>query len=86
MTAQQRKLYFHELVRNGRAESLCSLIRDLSAYGQTRSLNDNDQALLKRSRDALLEEWAFAYSITPAQADVELHRLLPPASAKAARK
>jgi RNA polymerase-interacting CarD/CdnL/TRCF family regulator len=83
---QERKLRLHELMRDGRAESLCRVIRDLSAYGQVRSLNDNDQALLKRSCDSLLGEWAFALSVSPTDAHLELHRLLPPLSAKAARK
>ena len=71
---QERKLLLQEQLRDGRAESLCRVIRDLSAYRQTKPLNDNDQALLKRSRDALLSEWAFALSISPAQADLAAPR------------
>jgi RNA polymerase-interacting CarD/CdnL/TRCF family regulator len=62
------------------------VIRDLYAYRQTKSLNDNDQALLRRSRDALLGEWAFALSISPAEADLELERLLPPVAAAEPRR
>jgi hypothetical protein len=43
-------------------------------------LNDNDQAVLKRLQTALLSEWGFALSITPAQAELEMRRLLSPAS------
>ena len=53
-------------------------MRDLTTFRRSRPLNDNDIALLKRSEDALLGEWAFALSVTPAQADSELHRLLGP--------
>jgi RNA polymerase-interacting CarD/CdnL/TRCF family regulator len=74
---QERKLRLQEQLRDGRAESLCLVIRDLYAFRQTKTLNDNDQALLRRSRDALLGEWAFAMSVSPAQADLELDRLLP---------
>ena len=82
---QERKLRLQEQLRDGRAESLCRVIRDLYAYRQTRSLNDNDQALLRRSRDALLGEWAFSLSISPAEADLELERLLPVGAAEARR-
>lgn len=78
---QERKLRLLEMLRDGRAESLCRVIRDLSAYRQLKSLNDNDQTLLKRSQAALLGEWGFALSVTPAQAELELHRLLTPSVA-----
>lgn len=73
---QERKIHLLELLRDGRAESLCRVIRDLTAYRQVRPLNENDQALMKRAQNALLGEWGFALSVTPAQAEVEMHRLL----------
>ena len=72
----ERKNQLMGLIKDGRAESLCRVIRDLFTYRQTRSLNDNDQALLKLSQNALLAEWGFALSITQAQAETELQRLL----------
>jgi len=78
---QDRKTWLLELLKDGRAESLCRVIRDLSAYRQVRSLNENDQALMRRAQNALLGEWGFALSVTPAQAELELHRLLTPAPA-----
>jgi len=73
---QDRKTQLLELLKDGRAESLCRVIRDLSAYRQVRPLNENDQALMRRAQKALLGEWGFALSVTPAQAELELHRLL----------
>ena len=73
---QKRKIQLVEQLKDGRAESLCRVIRDLFAYQQVRSLNDNDQHLMRRTREALLGEWGFAMSILPAQAESELHRLL----------
>jgi len=73
---QDRKTQLLELLKDGRAESLCRVIRDLSAYRQIRPLNENDQALMRRAQNALLGEWGFALSVTPAQAELELHRLL----------
>jgi len=78
---QDRKTQLLELLKDGRAESLCRVIRDLSAYRQVRPLNENDQALMRRAQSALLGEWGFALSVTPAQAELELHRLLTPAPA-----
>jgi len=57
------------------------VIRDLSAYRQVRPLNENDQALMRRAQNALLGEWGFALSVTPAQAELELNRLLTSAPA-----
>jgi RNA polymerase-interacting CarD/CdnL/TRCF family regulator len=72
----ERRIRLLELVKDGRAESLCRIIRDLSVHQTIRPLNDNDQALLKQARTALLGEWGFVLSITPEQAEIELHRLL----------
>jgi RNA polymerase-interacting CarD/CdnL/TRCF family regulator len=74
----ERRTHLLGLIRDGRAESLCRMIRDLSAHQKIRSLNDNDQTLLKQARAALLGEMGFALSITHAQAEIELHRLLAP--------
>ena len=73
---QERKLLLLEWLKNGRAGSLCRVIRSLSTYRNLRPLNDSDQALLKRSQNALLGEWGFALSVTPLQAEIELNRLL----------
>ena len=77
----ERKLRVLELLNDGRPESLCRVIRDLSAYRKVRALNDNDQVLLKRSQSVLLGEWGFVLSVTPAQAELEMHRLLMPTAA-----
>jgi RNA polymerase-interacting CarD/CdnL/TRCF family regulator len=73
---QERKLLLLEWLKNGRAESLCRVIRNLSTYRNVCPLNESDQALLKRSQNALLGEWGFALSVTPLQAEIELNRLL----------
>jgi RNA polymerase-interacting CarD/CdnL/TRCF family regulator len=77
----ERKTRLLALLEDCRPESLCRVIRDLSAYQkqQVRPMNDNDQMILKQTRNTLLGEWGFVLSITPAQAEHELHRLLTPA-------
>jgi RNA polymerase-interacting CarD/CdnL/TRCF family regulator len=74
----ERKTHLLALLQDGRPESLCRVIRDLTAYQKQlgKPMNDSDQMVLKQSRKSLLGEWGFVFSITPAQAEHELHRLL----------
>ncbi len=74
----ERRNHLLELLKDGRVESLCQVIRDLSAYQKqkVRPMNDNDQIVLKQSRNTLLGEWAYVLSLTHAQAELELHHLL----------
>ena len=72
----ERKTHLQEMQQDGRTESLCHIIRDLSAYQKVKTLNDNDHMVLKQSRSSLLGEWSYVFSITPAQAETELHHAL----------
>jgi RNA polymerase-interacting CarD/CdnL/TRCF family regulator len=72
----ERKTYLVELLKDGRAESLCRVIRDLFAYQKRKSLNENDQHLMKRVQSVLLGEWEFSLSVPPTQAASDLHRML----------
>jgi RNA polymerase-interacting CarD/CdnL/TRCF family regulator len=74
----ERKTRLLELLQDGRPESLCRIIRDLSAYQKQlgKPMNDNDQMILKQSRNTLLGEWQCVLSVTHAQAELELHHLL----------
>ena len=74
----ERKTRLLELLEDGRPESLCQIVRDLSAYQKHlgKPMNDNDQMILKQSRSTLLGEWGFVLSVTHAQAEHELFRLL----------
>ena len=72
---ERRKLLL-ERVKDGRTESLFRVIRSLATHRHRQPLNDNDEALLKRTRKMLLGEWSFTMSISLAEAEHELHRLL----------
>jgi len=74
----ERKNLLHELLQDSRPESLCQVIRDLSAYQKQlkKPIGDNDQMVLKQAQNTLLGEWEFVLSITRGQAEHELHRLL----------
>lgn len=73
---QERRTRLLVLLRDGRTQSLCRIISGLHAYRKNRPLNESDQSILKQSQSALLGEWGFVLSVTPAQAELELHRLL----------
>ena len=72
----ERRTLLLGLLRDGHTQSLCQIIRGLHAYRNVRSLNESDQSILKQARSALLDEWGFVLSITPAQAEHELHHWL----------
>jgi RNA polymerase-interacting CarD/CdnL/TRCF family regulator len=72
----ERKTRLAEQFKEGRAESLCRVIRDLFAFQQGKTLNDNDQILMKRAQNALLGEWVFSLSVPPTQAESDMYRLL----------
>lgn len=73
----ERKKLLLAWLEDGRAETLFQVIRSLSTYHRYgHPLNEDDQALLKRSKKALLAEWSFTMSIPLARADHELHHLL----------
>ncbi|HET9909500.1 MAG TPA: CarD family transcriptional regulator [Anaerolineales bacterium] len=73
---RERKTLLVEWLKDGRTESRIRVIRSLVTYRQVRPLNADEQAILKRSKNALLEEWSCALSSPVPQAETELHRLL----------
>jgi RNA polymerase-interacting CarD/CdnL/TRCF family regulator len=74
---RQRSLQVSEMIEDGKAESLCRAIRDLTANRYSRSWSESDNALMRRAQKALIGEWSFIFSITPLEAERELQRLLP---------
>jgi RNA polymerase-interacting CarD/CdnL/TRCF family regulator len=73
---QERKAWLVEKLKDGQAESLCRVLRDLASFQQVHTLNYNDQNLMKRSREALLGEWIYVLSVPAAQAESDLRRML----------
>jgi RNA polymerase-interacting CarD/CdnL/TRCF family regulator len=78
----ERKLLLSEYLMDGSLESSVH-IRALLAYQKVRSLNDNDKAVMHRVQSALLAEWEFVLSATPAEAQIQLQDLLASGSAGA---
>ena len=77
----ERKELLAEWLKDGRAESLCRVIRSLTSFRQVRSLSDNDQNLMRQTQHALIGEWGYSMSITTAQAEHEMRLLLAPVPA-----
>ncbi len=73
---RQRSSQLLEMLGDGKAESICRVIRDLAAYRSSRTWNESDNALMRRAQKALIGEWSFILSVTPHEAEVELQRLI----------
>jgi RNA polymerase-interacting CarD/CdnL/TRCF family regulator len=75
---RQRYIQLLEKLNDGGIEPLCRMIRDLTAYRNSHSRNDYDNDLMKRANKTLISEWSISLSVTPREAEMELHRLLEP--------
>jgi RNA polymerase-interacting CarD/CdnL/TRCF family regulator len=75
---RQRYIQLLERLNDGGIEPLCRMIRDLTAYRNSHSRNDYDNDLMKRANKTLISEWSVSLSVTPMEAETELHRLLEP--------
>ena len=71
-----RKNMITEILKDGSAKALFRVVRGLANFRKANSLNDYDQALLRRVEKALIGEWGFVLAVTPSQAETDLHRML----------
>jgi len=72
----QRKQHLQTQMREGKLEGVCRVVRDLTSFSSAQKLNENDKSILARARNFLIAEWGFSLSVTPAQAELELARML----------
>jgi RNA polymerase-interacting CarD/CdnL/TRCF family regulator len=72
----ERRTHLLEELNDGKAESCCRVVRDLSFLQHIKPLNDNDRLILKQASDTLLGEWEFSLSVPLALAQARLHDLL----------
>jgi RNA polymerase-interacting CarD/CdnL/TRCF family regulator len=75
---RRRNIQLLDLLNDGGVESLCKVIRDLTAFRHSHSWNDYDGALMKRAIKTLVGEWSVSLSVSLHEAEMELHRLLEP--------
>jgi len=73
---RQRNIELLEMLEDGQAESLCKVIRDLSAYRRAHAWNDYYSALMIRAIRKLVSEWSVSLSVPAREAETELHHLL----------
>ena len=79
----ERRTQLIEKIRDGKLESICQVVRDLSFYRQAKKLNDHDKTILDRAQNFLLNEWRLALTVSLPDAERELNRLLGDSAQKA---
>jgi CarD family transcriptional regulator len=72
----KRKTQVMELLKDGTLASTCRVVRDLVDYKRHHKINDNDNAILERARNFLLNEWSVALDVPIQQAEREMKALL----------
>jgi len=72
----ERKTQLLEKMREWNLESICQVVRDLTFHRTVKKLNDDDNTILERAKNLLLNEWRFSLLIPIAQAEQELKQLL----------
>lgn len=73
---RQRRLDVSALLRTSSFQTLCELVRDLTARGWAKSLGEMDAAALRRARERLGREWAVADGVGQMAAITEIDELL----------
>jgi len=79
----ERRTQLIEKIKDGKLESICQVVRDLSFYRQAKKLNDHDKTILERAQSFLLNEWRLALTVSLPEAELELKRLLEDSAQKA---
>ncbi|MGH2593256.1 MAG: CarD family transcriptional regulator [Anaerolineae bacterium] len=72
----KRRLEIADRLKQGSFQAMCEVVRDLTAHGRRKPLNDADMALLQKIRIDLCREWAAADGISIEEAIKEVESLL----------
>lgn len=72
----KRRLEIAERLKQGSFQVACEAVRDLTAHGWRKRLNDADTALLQKIRESLCREWAAAAATSSEEAYQETEALL----------
>ena len=72
----KRRLEIYERLKPGSFQSVCEVVRDLTALGWHRPINDGDATVLQRVRDNLWREWAVSAGLSMPEAVQEVESLL----------
>jgi len=74
--ARQRRTEVSGRLKGGSFQSICEVVRDLTALSWVKALNEADSIALRKTRDGLCQEWAAAEGIPLPQAVEEVNALL----------
>jgi CarD family transcriptional regulator len=72
----ERKTLLSGRLKDGKLETICRVIRDLTLHRRSKKMNDHDSSTLERAKNFLLNEWSTALSIPLPQAGQQLRELL----------
>jgi RNA polymerase-interacting CarD/CdnL/TRCF family regulator len=72
----ERKNQLQKKLRDGRVDSICEVVRDLTSANRIKKLSENDAAILQRAKNLLLSEWGISLSMPINQAEDALNSLL----------
>jgi len=73
---RQRQIALVERLKESSFQARCEVVRDLTAHGWQRPLNESSSVLLRRARHALCAEWAAAEGLSLVDATLEVEALL----------
>ena len=74
--SRQRRLGLLERLKRGSFHDKCEIVRDLTALGWHKTLNEADRTMLQKARQGLCEEWAGADGVPVWEAIEEVEALL----------
>lgn len=72
----ERKNQLIEKMNDGKIESICQVVRDLSLHRSSKKLNEHDTSVLERAQDFLLGELKLALSVSTSEAEQKLTQIL----------
>jgi RNA polymerase-interacting CarD/CdnL/TRCF family regulator len=72
----ERKTQLMEKMQDGKIESICRVVRDLSFYRSDKKLNEHDVLILERAQNFLLSEWKLVFSVSMSEAKQKLTQML----------
>jgi RNA polymerase-interacting CarD/CdnL/TRCF family regulator len=71
-----RQTQINERLKGGSFQTICEVVRDLTALGWRKPLGEADSALLRRATDTLCQEWAAAADTSMMAAQQQISALI----------
>jgi RNA polymerase-interacting CarD/CdnL/TRCF family regulator len=71
-----RKNQLMAQIKDGQLTSICRIVRDITHFGRSAKLNDQERSILERAMNSLLTEWTYSLGMTLSQAQMAVTSLL----------